>query len=136
MIVEKVRREIRADLESPADRRRVGTGWLSGVAALVASLVGLFLVLCLRYPAVLTVPQVRPYYQSHVFRLGLHVLLIGAFASAIVSLVLRTNRVLGFTAIAVTLLATVLGGSRVHSTAVGGELTYGMFLGLDWFVLN
>jgi sterol desaturase/sphingolipid hydroxylase (fatty acid hydroxylase superfamily) len=48
--------------------------------------------------------------------------------------VLRTKKVLGFSAITVTLLATVLGGSRVP--AQSGELTSGAFLGLDWFVLN
>lgn len=134
MLINKVRAEVRADLESPAEHRRFGTGWLSGVAALIASVTGLFFVLCLRYPAILTVPQVRGLYAHPTFRLGLHVLLIAAFALAVVSLVLRTNKVLGFTAISVTLLATILGGSRVHSSQ--GELTGGVFLGLDWFVLN
>jgi sterol desaturase/sphingolipid hydroxylase (fatty acid hydroxylase superfamily) len=63
----------------------------------------------------------------------LHVVLIFAFAMGIVSLMLRAKKVLGFAAITVTLLATILGGSRVESR---GELTGGAFLGLDWFVLN
>jgi sterol desaturase/sphingolipid hydroxylase (fatty acid hydroxylase superfamily) len=46
---------------------------------------------------------------------------------------LRTNKILGFTAITIT-LATILGGSHVQSQP--GELTGGAFLGLDWFVLN
>lgn len=91
--------------------RRLGTGWVSGVAALVGGAAGLFLVLCLRHPG----------------------LLIGAFAAAVLSLVLRSNRTLGFTAITLVLLATILGGSRVPPR---GELTGGIFLGLDWFVLN
>lgn len=134
MLIQEVRQKVRADLESPAELRRWGTGWLSGVAALVAAAAGLFFVLCLRYPSMLTVPPLRAYYARAEFRLGLHVLLIGAFAAAIVSLVLRANKILGFTAITLVLLATILGGSHVRSR--GGELTGGAFLGLDWFVLN
>jgi sterol desaturase/sphingolipid hydroxylase (fatty acid hydroxylase superfamily) len=134
MLIGEVRQRVRADLESPAPLRRPGTGWLSGVAALVLSVAGLFFVLCLRHPSVLTVPQLRGAYDHPAFRLGLHLLLIAAFALAAVSLVLRANKVLGFAALTITLVATVLGGSRVPAHA--GELTSGPFLGLDWFVLN
>ena len=133
MLINKLRERVRSDLESPAEMRRVGSGWLSGVTAMIAAVAGLFLVLCLRYPAVLTLPQVRELYSNPWFRLGLHLLLITAFASAAISLVLRSNKVLGFTALGITLIATALGGSRVHSQ---GELTSGYYLGLDWFVLN
>jgi sterol desaturase/sphingolipid hydroxylase (fatty acid hydroxylase superfamily) len=129
-----VRKEVRADLESPPEHRRVGTGWVSGVGALVAGIASLFLVLCLRYPGMLTVEPARDFYAHPMFRVGLHFLLIIAFALAVISLVLRANKVLGFTAIIVTLLATILGGSRVESNP--GELTGGLYLGLDWFVLN
>jgi sterol desaturase/sphingolipid hydroxylase (fatty acid hydroxylase superfamily) len=134
MLINKVRLKVRADLESPAELRRFGTGWISGVAALVAGIAGLFFVLCLRYPAILAVPQVRAFYSTTAFRLGLHFLLIGAFALSIISLILRSSKVLGFTAISIVLLATVLGGSHVESRA--GELTGGLYLGLDWFILN
>jgi sterol desaturase/sphingolipid hydroxylase (fatty acid hydroxylase superfamily) len=133
MLIHEVRERVRADLESPPDLRRVGTGWLSGAAALVAAVAGFFLVLCLRYPSLLTIPQVRPAYDHPAFRLGLHGLLVAAFALSLVSLVLRANKVLGFTALGLTLLAALLGGSRVEPR---GELTTGLFLGLDWFVLN
>lgn len=129
----KLRQELRAELESPTEARRVGTGWLSGVAALVAAIAGLFLVLCLRYPALLTVPQLRTMYDYPAFRIGLHLLLIAAFALGSISLVLRANKLLGLLAIGVVLFATVLGGSTVEAH---GELTSGAYLGLDWFVLN
>ena len=129
----KIRRELRKDLESPAETRRFGAGWLSGVAGLIAGLAGLFFVLCLRFPGYLTMPAVRDFYDHPLFRLSLHLLLIGAFLSSIVSLSLRSNKILGFTAVTTTLLATVLGGSRVPPH---GELTGGAYLGLDWFVLN
>ena len=132
MLINEVRKKVRADLECPPEQRGFGTGWLSGVAALVAAVAALFFVLCLRYPG-LAVPQARPLYDKVVFRLILHFALIASFGLAILSLVLRTNKVLGFSAIAIALLATVLGGSRVKPA---GELTGGVFLGLDWFVLN
>src|SRR5882724_3505410 len=108
MLIDEARKKVRADLEAPPELRRFGTGWLSGVAALVAAVAGLFFVLCLRFPAWLTVPQIRGFYNSASFRVGLHFVLIAAFGLAIVSLVLRSNRVLGFTAIILTLVATVL----------------------------
>ena len=133
MLIRDVRLRVRADLESPPELRRPGTGWLSGVAALLAAVAALFFVLCLRYPSVLTVPQVRHYYGQPSFRLALHGVLVGAFVLSVLSLVLRANKVLGFASLAITLMATLLGGSRVQSR---GELTSGPFLGLDWFVLN
>ncbi len=134
MLINRVREKVRTELESPAEKRRLGTGWVSGVTALVCSVAGLCFVLCLRYPSILTVPQIRFLYANPLFRIGLHFLLISAFVLAIISLVLRTNKVLGFTAIFITLFATILGGSHVQSQP--GELTGGAFLGLDWFVLN
>src|SRR5581483_3557923 len=97
MLINELRHKVRTDLESPAENRRLGTGWISGVSALIGSIAGLCFVLCLRYPSVLTVPQIRAFYAHPAFRLGLHFLLIGAFVAAIVSLVLRTSKTLGFT---------------------------------------
>jgi lathosterol oxidase len=51
----------------------------------------------------------------------------------VISLTLRRNKVLGTVGVACTLLAALLGGSRVP---VEGELRDGPFLGLDWFLLN
>src|SRR6478735_4740438 len=102
MLIQDVRLKVRADLESPPDRRRLGTGWVSGVAALLAALAGLLFVLCLRYPSLLTVPQVRPYYGHPWFRLALHGVLVGAFVLSVVSLVLRASKVLGLAALTIT----------------------------------
>jgi sterol desaturase/sphingolipid hydroxylase (fatty acid hydroxylase superfamily) len=133
MLINDLRKAVRADLESPAELRSFGTGWISGAAAMIMAVTGLVFVLCLRYPSLLTVPPLREHYQHPLFRLGLHFLLIGAFVLAIISLILRVNKILGFSAIFVVLFAAILGGSRAESH---GELTTGVFLGLDWFVLN
>src|SRR4051812_48375289 len=133
MIVNSLRRKIRSDLESPPERRRIGAGGVSGTAALMASVAGLFFVLCLRYPNLIALEPLRPFYDAALFCLGLHCFLIVAFGLALISLVLRSNPILGFSSIGVVLLAAILGGSGSTSH---GELTSGVFLGLDWFVLN
>ena len=133
MAINEIRKKIRSDLEAPAELRRFGSGWFSGVIALIAAIAGLFFVFCLRFPGVFTMPQVRAFYDKPVFRFGLHILLISAFSFSILSLILRKNKILGYAALIVTLVATLLGGSRVPPS---GELTSGSMLGLDWFVLN
>lgn len=132
MLIGKYRQKLRADLESPAPQRRWGTGWLSGVAALVVAVAGLLLVLCQQFPDLLAVPPIRPYYHTAGFHVGLLVLLIAAFVFAVLSLLLRSNRVLGLSAVTVTLVAGIIGG--MHAPPHGGNS--GVFFGLDWFVLN
>lgn len=128
-----LRRRLRAELESPAADHVIGQGWLSGVAAFVLALAGLGTVLCLRYPEVLTVPQIREAIDVPLLRLVLHVGLIAAFGLAMISLVLRQNKILGFAATTLVLLTVALGGSRATADH---ELAGGSALGLDWFMLN
>lgn len=124
---------LRDELELPREHRRFGTGWISGVAGLVLGIVGLAAVLCLRYPDVLTVPDAREFYNVGLIRLALHVVLIGAFVLGIVSITLREVKALGFTAIGLVLVATILGGSRAE---VSGAMPGDVYFGLDWFLLN
>jgi sterol desaturase/sphingolipid hydroxylase (fatty acid hydroxylase superfamily) len=121
------------DLDAPAAERRFGTGWISGVLALVLAVVGLGTVLCLRYPELLTMPEAREFYNVGLIRLALHLVLIGAFVLGTISIVLRQNKVLGFVALALVLLATVLGGSQAQAQS---QLHSDVYLGLDYFVLN
>jgi sterol desaturase/sphingolipid hydroxylase (fatty acid hydroxylase superfamily) len=93
----------------------------------------LLLVGALRYPELLTVPQIRQLYDTTLFRVSLHLLLVTSFFFSILNLGLRRNKTLGTVAIIGTLLAVSLGGSNV---APHGELVSGVFLGVDWFVLN
>jgi sterol desaturase/sphingolipid hydroxylase (fatty acid hydroxylase superfamily) len=125
--------ELRRDLESEPSQRQLGSGWLSGVASLVLAVVGLGAVLCLRYPDVLTVPDARAMYNVGLIRLALHVVLIAAFVLGTMSIVLRRQKVLGFTALALVLAATALGGSRAESQV---SVDSDVYLGLDWFLLN
>ncbi len=124
---------LREDLESPETERRFGSGWISGVLALTLALVGLGTVLCLRYPDVLTVADAREYYNVGLIRLALHAVLVSAFVLGILSIVLRRQKVLGFSALTCVLVATVLGGSRAADQI---DIDADVYLGLDWFLLN
>jgi len=121
------------DLESNNEERRFGSGWISGALALVLSVVGLGTVLCLRYPELLTVPEAQGMYNVGLIRLSLHLVLIAAFVLGIVSIVLRRQKVLGFTAISLVFVAVAFGGSHTQSRA---DIQSDVYLGLDWFLLS
>jgi sterol desaturase/sphingolipid hydroxylase (fatty acid hydroxylase superfamily) len=120
-------------LEAPPEERRFGQGWISGTFALVLALASLASVLCLRYPELFTVPEIHAAVDLALFRVVLLGLIIAAFLLAVISVALRKNRVLGFSAITVVLIAVMLGGPHASAT---GELTSGIYFGLDWFFLN
>ncbi len=128
-----LRLKIRSELEAPAALRRFGSGWISGVAAIILSMSSLLIVIALRYPEFFTLPDARDFYQQPSFRFGVHILLIASFIFSLLNLGLRNNKVLGTCGMTLTLFATLLGGSSVQAH---GEITNGIFLGLDWFVLN
>lgn len=118
-----------------SENRSFGTGWISGVLALMLSIVGLMTVLCFRYPQVFTVADAREVYADNIglIRLLLHLVLIAAFLLAVLSVVLRKQKTLGFTSLAIVLAASLLGGSNA-SQRFGGDSDY--YLGVDFFMLN
>jgi lathosterol oxidase len=110
-----------------------GTGWLAGLCGAVCGVAGLGAVVCFHFPALLTTPEARALYPVPEVRALLHVVLVAGFVLGVVSLTLRTNKMLGTIATLATLVAALLGGSQVP---VNGEFERGPFLGLDWFLLN
>lgn len=132
-IFHTLRLRIRAELESPPEQRRLGTGWFSGVAALVLAIGCLLLVLSLRNPGFLGMPELRTVHSHNAFRLALHLALIASFLFAVLNLMLRPRKTLGIWAMVLTLAATLLGGAGAAS---GATPDGGVFVGLDWFVLN
>lgn len=110
-----------------------GSGWLSGVLAAALGLIGLGAVVCFHFPEFFTTPEARALYPVPYVRALLHIVLVAAFMSGALSLSLRQNKALGTVGVTATLVAALLGGSRVP---VNDELTQGPFLGLDWFLLN
>src|SRR5262249_14891598 len=129
----RLRQRLRADLEAPETERAFGTGWISGVLALALAVFGLGAVISLMFPSAFSMPMLRDYYGNPWFRFGLHLVLIGAFVLALLNLVLRQQKIMGFTAISAVLIATLLGGSRAQSHDF---IATDYYLGLDWFLIN
>lgn len=125
--------KIISELEAPEALRRFGQGWISGVLGLVLGLAGLLLVLALRAPGALSLPEIQRLHGTPSFRIALHAVLIVAFACAGLSLALRRERVLGMAGMAATLMAALIGGAGA-TPAVPDPTP--LFLGLDFFVLN
>lgn len=113
---------------------RFGHGWISGVLGVACGLLGLGAVLCFHFPQWLTMPELRAWYPVPYVRAVLHLVLVAAFLLGTLSICLRQNKALGLAAIGLTLLAALLGGSRVPLDGQPGQPS--PFLGLDWFLLN
>ncbi|MGH7310361.1 MAG: sterol desaturase family protein [Candidatus Rokuibacteriota bacterium] len=112
--------------------RRFGRGWISGVGAVALGALGAGAVLCIRYPALLTVPDARALYPLELVRVLIHLVLVGAFGLALLSIGLSRRAPLALTALALVVAAVLLGGSQVEV----GSLEGARYLGLDWFLLN
>ena len=121
--------------EIDSQQRQFGSGWICGVLALAMAVLGLGAVLCFCYPQILTVDAAREFYADNlnVIRLILHLVLITAFVLALLSAILRKSPYLGFVAMAIVLVATLMGGSKA-STRTAMETDW--YLGLDFFFLN
>lgn len=110
-----------------------GSGWISGVLSILLSGCGLLAVFCFHFPEFLTMVEIREHYPVPIVRAVLHLFLVTGFLLGVTSVCLRENKLLGLTGCSLTLIAALLGGSRVP---LDGELQNGPYLGLDWFILN
>ena len=122
---------IREELDS--HDRKIGSGWFSGVLALLLASIGLGSVLCICFPQLLTVADVREHYNMGSIRLLLHLVLIAAFALGLTNVVIREQKALGFIAMTMVMIATLMGGSRATMRA---DFESDIYLGLDFFLLN
>ena len=121
------------DLEAPVAVRRLGSGWYAGFFALLFAVAALLMVVALRWPGWFAMPELAAIKQSSAFRPVVHAVLIAAYALAIASLMLRPNKVLGFSALAVAITAALLGGADVQPRETA---QWGVFFGVDFFVVN
>ncbi len=109
-----------------------GHGWISGLASALLGILGLGIVLCFRFPSLLTMADLRFLYPVVYVRAALHIVLIASFLLGVTSIFLRQNKTFGLVAITCTLAAALLGGA----TAAIGDASGGAVFGLDWFAMN
>lgn len=121
------------DLEAPLEVRRFGSGWFAGFFALLFAVSGFAMVVALRFPTVLTTPELQIVRDWPGFRAAIHALLLTSYALALLSLLLRPRKVLGMSALMIGLGAALLGGAKVQGADTQG---WGLFFGLDFFIVN
>jgi len=121
------------DLEAPIEARGFGTGWFSGFFALVLAIGGLCFVAALRWPGWVGMPELGVLRGNSGFRLVVHLVLLSAYALALLSLLLRPRKALGLSALIIALSATILGGSAVQPEETKD---WGIFFGVDFFAVN
>lgn len=110
-----------------------GSGWISGVLAVFLGSLALGAVLCLHFPALLTAPELRAVYPMALVRGLIQAGIVVAFASGLVSALLRRRKALGLTGMGLALVATLIGGADVP---VATPVPVVPHLGLDWFLLS
>jgi hypothetical protein len=111
----------------------LGSGWVGGVLSAFFGLIGLGGVLCLRYPALLTLPDARAHYPITIIRLVIQGMIVAALVLGAISAILRQRKVLALTGIALGLAAALLGGG---SAPLPQEIRSSVGLGFDWFLLD
>ena len=121
------------DLEAPIEARGIGTGWFSGFFGLLLAFAGLSFVAALRWPGLFAMPEMEVLRGWSGFRPLVHAVLLVAYALALLSLLLRPRKAIGFTALIVALAATILGGSAAQP---GESRDWGLFFGVDFFAVN
>ena len=121
------------EIENMEDRAfRFGEGKISGAAACSLGVLSFLAVLCYKFPAYLTVAELRAGYDSEVLR---YVLMAGMWASllfALFTFVIGKQRRLGAVGVLFTVSAFALGGYSVETGSVGANT---LSLGLDWLIL-
>jgi sterol desaturase/sphingolipid hydroxylase (fatty acid hydroxylase superfamily) len=124
---------LRDDLEAPVAVRQFGSGWYSGFFALLLAIAGFGLVCALRWPGWFAMPELARAEQAGWFRPVVHAVLLASYALALLSLMLRDRKVIGFTALAIGIGAALLGGADVQPRETAD---WGIFFGVDFFVVN
>ena len=128
-----VLKQLAKDLESHPEVRRFGSGWLSGFFAILMAIAGLGMVIALRFPEWFATPELEVVKEWTGFRGVIHMLLLGSYALALLSLLLRPRKILGTTALVIGISAAILGGANVQPDETR---SFGIFFGLDFFIVN
>ena len=114
-------------------RPRIGEGRIGGFLCAMIGLLSVAAVLCLRYPAFLTTPELRVHYDVELLRLVLAVAMVVAAWLGVIGIVLGGPRLRAAIGLSALFLAMLLGGPYVPTPDFRQP---GFYFGLDWLVLD
>jgi len=114
-------------------RPRIGEGRIGGFLCAMIGLLSVAAVLCLRYPAFLTTPELRVHYDVELLRLVLAVAMVVAAWLGVIGIVLGGPRLRAAIGLSALFLAVLLGGPYVPTPDFHQPRFY---FGLDWLVLD
>jgi lathosterol oxidase len=105
---------------------------LTGIFSLTFGAMGLAAVLCLRFPGLLTTPELRSLYPLPWIRAMIQGVLVLAFGLGWVNAIRHRRKLLGLSGVGLSLLAFLIGGPSAPVGSTGSHT----YLGLDWFLLD
>ena len=126
-------KKVVAQLELPRDARPLGSGWLSGTLALLASLAGLLIMLLRWYPETFSYPEIAFIQDSGVVTAFLRFTLLAGYALSLLSLILSKQKSLGWTALAISVAASLMATTQPQHA---GDVGQSLYFGLDYFIIN
>ena len=116
-----------------SSRPRIGEGRIGSSLCAAIGLLSVAAVLCLRYPAFLTTPELRVHYDVELLRLVLAVAMVVAAWLGVIGIVLGGPRLRAAIGLSALFLAMLLGGPYVPTPEFRQPRFY---FGLDWLVLD
>ena len=105
---------------------RFGEGKISGVLSVVLAALALGAVLCLLFPSALTTPEVREVLPMNLVRWIIQFTLASAFVLGVLSVVLSKRKTFGIVGVMLSVIGTLLGGSKSLSlrASLTGSVTH------------
>ena len=131
--LESARQKIRNELEVPAALRSFGSGWWSGALGIILALCALGGILCVWFPGVFSIRELAKLHETGWYHPALFGVIILAFVFSMLSLLLRPTKLLGMTAMFLSLLGLTICGNGLNPITTGDAPYY---LGLDFFLLR
>lgn len=125
--------KLKTQLETPREERPFGSGWLSGSLALLAGLAGLLMVLLRWYPETFSYPEIAFIHENGAMTAVMRFLLLAGYALALLSLILSERKTLGWTALFVAVVASLMATTQPDTSGAPPQTLY---FGLDYFIIN
>lgn len=126
-------RDLIEQLETPRAARPFGSGWISGSLALLAGLTGLAIVLLRWFPQTLSYPEIAFLHEGSLMTAVMRFMLLSGYLLALLSLILSHRKLLGWTALGVTVVASLMATTQPE---VAGVAPQSIYFGLDYFLVN